>query len=113
MSSTLALSGVKENVFPITCGNVVENFIFNDIILFYFIYFIIPMMFWLDMLLRSYVGIVPYYVLAGGTANFIICFDNYVIATDVIVTRPDVFEAHFIYYVIMVHDVIEPYGCQG
>ena len=49
----------------------------------------------------------------GGTANFIIYFDNYVIVTDVIVTRPDVFEAHFIYYVSMVHDVIEPCGCQG
>ena len=45
-SSTLASSGVKENVFPTTC-NVLENFILDDIILFYFyfiIYFVIPMM---------------------------------------------------------------------
>ena len=35
-SSTLASSGVKENVFfSATDGNVVENFILNDIILFY------------------------------------------------------------------------------
>ena len=49
-SSTLASSGVKENVFPTTDGNVVENLILNNIIwfdlisiLFYFIlfYFII------------------------------------------------------------------------
>ena len=32
--------------------------------------------------------------------------------TDVIVTDPDVFEAHFL-FIIMVHDVIEPCGCQG
>ena len=29
--------------------------------------------------------------LAGGTTNFIIYYDYYVIVTDVIVTRPDVF----------------------
>ena len=46
-------------------------------------------MFWIDMLLRSSVVNEPYYVLADGTANFIIYFNNYVIVTDVIVTRPD------------------------
>ena len=83
--------------FPTICVNV-ENFIFNDIILFHFyfiIYFVIPIMLWTDMLLRSYVVIEPYYVLANGTANFIIYFNNYVNVTDVIVTRPHVIEAHF------------------
>ena len=55
------------------------------------------MMLWVDILLRSYVVIEPYYVLADGTANFIIYFNNYVV-TDVTVTSPDVIEAHFIYY---------------
>ena len=55
-------------------------------------------MLWVDMLLRSYVLIEPYYVLADGTAYFIIYFNNYVIVTDVIVTRPGASEAHFIYY---------------
>ena len=55
-------------------------------------------MLWVDMLLRSYVVIEPYYVLVDGTANFIVYFNNNVIVTDVIVTRPDVIEAHFIYY---------------
>ena len=32
--------------------------------------------------------------------------------TGVIVTEPDVFGAHFL-FIIMVHDVIEPCGCQG
>ena len=50
-------------------------------------------MLWVDMLLRSYVVIEPCYVLADGTANIIIYFNNYVIVTDVIVTRPDVIEA--------------------
>ena len=67
------ITGVKENVFPTTCGNV-ENFILNDIILFYFIYFIIPMMLWVYMPLRSYVVIEPYYVLADGTANYFLSF---------------------------------------
>ena len=70
-------------------------------ILFYFIllfYFVIPMMLWVDMLLRCYVVIEPYYVLADRTPNFIIYIDNYVIVPDVPVTRPDVIEAHFIYY---------------
>ena len=47
---------------------------------------------WMDMLFRSYVVTEAYYVLVGGTANFIIYFDNYVIVTDVIVTGPDVIE---------------------
>ena len=42
------------------------------IILFYFIYFVMPIMLWVDMLLRSYVVIEPHCVLAGGTACFII-----------------------------------------
>ena len=70
-------------------------------------------MLWVDMLMRSYVVIEPFYVFADVTANFIIYFDNYFIVTDVIVTWPNVFKAHFIYYVIMVHDVMGPYGCQG
>ena len=49
-------------------------------------------MLWVDMLMRYYVVIGPYYVLADGTANFIIYFDNYIIVTDVIVTGPDVFK---------------------
>ena len=40
------------------------------------------------MLLRFYVLTEPIIVFAGGTANFIIYFDYYVIVTDVIVTRP-------------------------
>ena len=72
------------------------------------------MMFWVDMLLRSYTVVEPYNVLADRTVNFIIYFNNYVIVTDVIVSRPDVIEAHFIYYCIMEYDVIiEPCGCQG
>ena len=55
-------------------------------------------MLWVDMLLKSCVVIEPYYVLADGTTSCIICFNNYVIVTDVIVTSPDVIEAHFIYY---------------
>ena len=66
-------------------------------------------MLWVNMLVRFYVVIEPYYVfLAGGTANFIIYFDYCVIVTDNIVTRPNVFKDHFIYFVFMVHDVIEP-----
>ena len=52
--------------FPTTDDNVVENFILNDIILFY--YFVIPMMLWVSVLLRSYVVIEPHCVLAYGTA---------------------------------------------
>ena len=51
--------------------------------------------------------------MAGGTANFIIYFDYYVIVTAVIATMSDVFEAHFIHFVIMVHDVIKPCGVIG
>ena len=64
----------------------VENFILNDIILFYLyfiVYFVIPMMFWVNVLLMCYIVIEPYYVLADGTANFIIYFNHS------IVTRPD------------------------
>ena len=51
------------------------------------------------MLLRFYVVTEPYFVvLAVGKANVIIYlfiyFDYYVIVTDVIVTRPNVFKAH-------------------
>ena len=56
------------------------------------------MMLLVDMPLRSSVVTEPYYVLADGTANFIIYFNNYIIVTDVIVTRPDVIEDHHIYY---------------
>ena len=45
--------------FPIICGNVVENFILYDIILFYFI---IPMMLWVDMPLGFYVVVEPDYM---------------------------------------------------
>ena len=72
--------------FPTICGNV-ENCILDIILFFYFIiYFAIPMMLWVDMLLRSYVVIEPYYVLEDGTANSIVYFINHVIVTDVNVT---------------------------
>ena len=59
-------------IFQTKDGNVVENVILNDIIL--FSYFVILMMLWVDMLLRSYVIIEPHYVLEDGTANFITYF---------------------------------------
>ena len=62
--------------FPTTDGNVVENFILNDIILFFYfiIYCVIPIMLWVDMLLRPYDVIEPHFVLADGTAIFYYLF---------------------------------------
>ena len=49
--------------FLTTDGNVVENLILKDIILLFIIYFVIPMMLWVDLLLRSYVVIEPHLLL--------------------------------------------------
>ena len=54
------------------------------------------MMLWVDMLLRLYIVIEPYYVFWQMEQPFLlfIYFYYYVTVTDVIVTRPDVFKAH-------------------
>ena len=54
------------------------------------------MMLWVDIQLRFYVVIEPYYVFwqVEQPILLFIYFDYYVIVTDVIVTRPGVFKAH-------------------
>ena len=93
----------------------VQNFILNDIILFLFyfiIYFVIPMMLCIDMLLRSYVVIEPYYVLADGTANCVIYFNNSFIVTSKLLSLGQMLSRPILFIIaIMVHDVIEPCGC--
>ena len=65
------------------------------------------------MLLRSYVVIEPYYVLADRTANFIIYFDNMLLLL-ILLSLGQMLLRHILFIiVIMVHDVIEPCGCQG
>ena len=70
-----------------------------------------PMMCGWITLLRFYDVVEPFFcVLAGGIANFIIYLWSLLYVTDVIVTEPDVSGSSL--SVIMVHDVIEPSGCQ-
>ena len=72
--------------------------LFSMILFYLIIYFVIPMMLWVDMLLRSGVAVEPICVLADGTASFIIyLFNNYAVVTDVIVTRPGIVKAHIIF----------------
>ena len=66
------------------------------------------------MLLRSYVVTEPIVFWQMEHPFYYYLFNNYVVVTDVIVTRPDVIKTHIICFCIVVHDVImEPCGCRG
>ena len=101
--------------FPTTDGNVVENFILNDIILFLFyfiIYLVIPMMLLVNMLLMSYVVIEPHCILADGTANFII-YLTITLLLLMLLSLGQMLLKMILFIVIVVHDVImEPCGQQ-
>ena len=117
-SSTLASSGVKENVFPINMMLLLWTvFILNNNYFILFDYFIIPMMLWVDMLLRFLCcNWTLFCVLAGGTANFIIYLFMLIIMLlwlMLLSLGPDVFKANLFILSFTVHDVIEPWWVSG
>ena len=65
------------------------------------------MMLRVGMLLRFYVVTEPIIVLAGGTANFIIYFDYFIVVTDVL-SLGQMLLSPFYLLVIIVHHVTKP-----
>ena len=93
--------------FPTTDGNVVENFILNDIILWFCYTHDVVAKYVIKVLNCNW----PHCVLADGTANCIIYLFSYVIVTDVIFTGPDVIKPIlFIDFIVALDVIMEPCG---